>query len=98
MPATRTLLVHMFVALTALAPQGATAEPPPVVDYAESRHVDAWLRHPVFGDPSFDAFERAPGNPIHRGTPDFAWPVNTFLFIDPPSGNWYAYVGDYKEN
>ena len=65
------------------------------VDYAESRHVDSWLRHPVYGDPSFDSFERAPGNPIHRGSPPFEWPVNGFFFADPASGNWYVYVGDY---
>ena len=65
------------------------------VDYAESRHVDSWLRHPVYGDPSFDSFERAPGNPIHRGSPPFEWPVNGFFFADPVSGNWYVYVGDY---
>ena len=65
------------------------------VDYAESRHADAWLRHPVYGDPSFDSFSRLPGNPIHRGAPPFEWPVNGFLFDDPVSGNWYVYVGDY---
>ncbi len=64
-------------------------------DFARSRHVDAWLRHPVYGDPSFDAFERIPGNPIHRGTPPFEWPVNGFLFQDPVSGHHYIYVGDY---
>ncbi|MBI3849307.1 MAG: hypothetical protein HY298_03295 [Verrucomicrobia bacterium] len=65
------------------------------LDYAESRHVDLWLRHPVFGDPSFDSFKRASGNPIHRGSPPFEWPVNGFFFADPVSGNWYVYVGDY---
>ena len=65
------------------------------VDYAESRQVDLWLRHPVYGDPSFDSFERAPGNPIHRGSPPFEWPVNGFFFADPVSGNWYIYIGDY---
>ncbi len=66
-------------------------------DYADARYVDQWLRHPVYGDPSFDAFERLPGNPIHRGRPPFEWPVNSFLFPDPVSGNFYAYVGDYCE-
>ena len=64
-------------------------------DFARSVHVDAWLRHPVYGDPSFDAFERLPGNPIHRGAPPFEWPVNGFLFRDPVSGHSYIYVGDY---
>jgi hypothetical protein len=67
----------------------------PEVDYAEPRHVDLWLRHPVFGDPSFDAFERVPGNPIHTGTSLYGWPVNGFFFPDPLSGNWYIYIGDY---
>ena len=64
-------------------------------DYAESRFVDMWLRHPVFGEPSFDSFERRPGNPILTGAPPYGWPVNGFLFFDPVSGNWYIYVGDY---
>lgn len=64
-------------------------------DYADSRNAAAWLRHPVYGDPSFDSFERTPGNPIHRGSAPFEWPVNGFLFLDPVSGNWYVYVGDY---
>jgi len=71
------------------------ASAPVTVDYAESRYVDSWLRHPVFGDPSFDSFVRQPGNPIHRGAPPYEWPVNGFLFRDPPSGHWYIYVGDY---
>ena len=65
------------------------------LDYAESRFVDSWLRHPVYGDPSFDAFERAPGNPVHTGAPPFAWPVNGFFFADPRGGGWYLYIGDY---
>lgn len=65
------------------------------VDFAEGRRADDWLRHPVYGDPSFDAFERLPGNPIHRGTPPFEWPVNGFLFADPISGRWYVFVGEY---
>jgi len=66
-----------------------------VTDYAESRHLNDWLRHPVYGDPSFDAFERLPGNPIHRGAPPFEWPVNGFFFDDPVSRHWFLYVGDY---
>ena len=74
---------------------GACQAQVPEVDYAQSRYVDLWLRHPVFGDPSFDAFERMPGNPIHTGAPPYGWPVNGFLFLDPVSGNWYSYIGDY---
>lgn len=66
-------------------------------DFARSRYADTWLRHPVYGDPSFDAFERVPGNPIHRGAPPFEWPVNGFLFHDPVSGHGYIYVGDYTQ-
>jgi len=64
-------------------------------DYALSNQRDAWLRHPVLGDPSFDAFQRHPANPLHRGAPPLEWPVNGFLFRDPPSGHWYVYVGHY---
>jgi hypothetical protein len=67
------------------------------VDYAESRHAGLWLHHPVYGGPSFDAFVHAPHNPLHRGAPPFEWPVNSFFFGDPVSGNWYIYVGDYPE-
>ncbi len=66
-----------------------------VSDYALAAERDAWLRHPVLGDPSFDAFERHPCNPIRRGAPPHEWPVNGFLFRDPQSGHWYVYVGHY---
>lgn len=73
--------------------------PPPdrrgTIDFALSAQADAWLRHGVLGDPSFDSFERRAGNPIVRGKPPFNWPVNGFLFQDPKSGYWYAYVGHY---
>jgi hypothetical protein len=65
------------------------------VDYAESRHAGLWLQHPVYGGPSFDAFVHSSQNPLHRGAPPFEWPVNSFFFADPVSGNWYIYVGDY---
>lgn len=64
-------------------------------EYADSRQAEQWLRHPVYGDPSFDAFTRVPGNPILRGSTPFEWPVNGFLFHDPVGGHDYAYVGDY---
>jgi hypothetical protein len=67
------------------------------VDYAESRHAGLWLQHPVYGGPSFDAFVHSPQNPLHRGAAPFEWPVNSFFFADPVSGNWYIYVGDYPE-
>jgi hypothetical protein len=65
------------------------------VDYADSRWVDLWLRHPVYGDPSFDSFEHVAGNPVFRGSPPLEWPVNGFFFQDPLSANWYLYIGDY---
>ena len=65
------------------------------IDYADSRFVDSWLRHPVYGDPSFDSFKRFSGNPVHTGAPRFGWPVNGFFFADPAGGNWYLYIGDY---
>jgi hypothetical protein len=82
-------------ALLLVLPAGALAAVG--VDYAESRHAGLWLQHPVYGGPSFDAFVHAPRNPVHRGAPPFEWPVNSFFFPDPVSGNWYLYVGDYCE-
>jgi hypothetical protein len=67
------------------------------VDYADSRYAGLWLQHPVYGGPSFDAFVHSPRNPLHRGAAPFEWPVNSFFFADPVSGNWYIYVGDYSE-
>lgn len=67
------------------------------IDYALGANADAWLRHPILGDPSFDTFRRSPGNPFVRGVAPFAWPVNVSLLIDPVSGRWYAYVGFYHE-
>jgi hypothetical protein len=64
-------------------------------EFADSRQAEQWLRHPVYGDASFDAFERVPGNPIFRGSAPFEWPVNGFLFHDPVGGHDYAYIGDY---
>lgn len=64
-------------------------------DLATSRHLDQWLHHPVIGDPSWDSFQREAGNPIYTGKPPYLWPVNGFLFRDPPSGRWYAYISLY---
>ena len=78
-------------ALLAALPAGGLAAAG--VDYAESRHAGLWLQHPVYGGPSFDAFVHAPQNPLHRGAAPYEWPVNSFFFADPVSGNWYIYVG-----
>ncbi|MEI6390062.1 MAG: hypothetical protein WCT12_03060 [Verrucomicrobiota bacterium] len=88
-------LNKLFFLLALAASFADAARAVSAVDYAESRQVDAWLRHPVYGDPSFDSFERAPGNPVHTGTPPLEWPVNGFFFPDPASGNWYLYIGAY---
>jgi len=84
-----------WLGLLLLAAAAASADITKTVDYALIEHQAAWLRHPVYGDPSFDAFERADGNPIHRGTPPYEWPVNGFLFEDPVSRHWFLYVGNY---
>jgi len=67
------------------------------VDLATAAQADAWLRHPVLGDPSFDAFERVTGQPLYRGQPPRSWAVNGFLFDDPQGGGLFAYVGRYPE-
>jgi hypothetical protein len=65
------------------------------VDYALARRREDWLHHPAIGDPSWDTFEREPGNPILTGSDPWTWPVNGFLFRDPPSGRWYCFVSVY---
>jgi len=83
------LLLSLVISSGSVTGQAAS------IDFADPARLNSWLRHPVYGDPSFDSFERLPGNPIHRGAPPFEWPVNGFLFEDPRSGNWYVYVGLY---
>lgn len=89
-------MISLFIITAACLSQSAptTGE---IVDFADASHRDAWIRHPVWGDPSFDTFERLPGNPVLRGSPPYDWPVNGFLFEDPPSGNWYLYAGNYLD-
>ncbi len=84
------ILPLAFIAL--MCASSIRAEP---IDFADSAHVDDWFRHPVFGDPSFDSFERLPGNPIFRGAAPLEWPVNGFFLDDPISHHWYVYVGEY---
>lgn len=67
-------------------------------DYAQVAFKDKWLSHPVLGDPSFDAFERAKNNPICRGADGLEWPVNGFILKDPVSKHWFVYVGHYPRN
>ncbi len=89
-------LLHGFLlaASVAVTPPAHGAD---VVDYALGVHADAWLTHPVLGEASFDNFERAKGNPLCRGKSPYEWPVNGFLYSDPESGKWFAYVGNYRE-
>ena len=82
----------ILLILAGVGAQGTTA------DFASSSHRDDWVRNTVLGDPSFDSFQRMPGNPIYRGAPPFEWPVNGFLFEDPRSGDWFVYIGLYAKN
>lgn len=68
-----------------------------MIDYAQFKQLDSWLRHPFIGEPSFDTCVRDSANPIHRGEPGLEWPVNGSLMEDPVSGNWFAYVGRYPQ-
>ncbi|MBI2422372.1 MAG: hypothetical protein HYV27_06045 [Candidatus Hydrogenedentes bacterium] len=73
------------------------ALPASAEDFASVPNKDAWLRHPVYGDASFDNFTHHPGNPVLRGAPPLEWPVNGFLFEDPVSTHWFLYVGHYPK-
>jgi hypothetical protein len=83
------------IAARPAVPLGAPITTPPAIDYALPARRTDWLSHPVLGDLSFDAFVRRPRNPVLRGRPPVAWPVNGFLFIDPVSGDWFVYAGVY---
>ncbi len=87
------LTVAMVRPLDAAVAEGDDAMK--TMDFALGANRDAWLRHPVYGDPSFDTFERLPGNPVVAGEEPYEWPVNGSLFKDPVSGNWYLYAGLY---
>ena len=91
----RIVVIATLTLSTVATPETASAASPLVIDYAESHHVNAWLQDTVFGGPSFDAFERLPGNPVHTGTAPYEWPVNGSLFRDPVSKDWFAYIGEY---
>lgn len=89
-------MIYFILAMTAIC-AGAEPVSEPSVDFASLSSRELWTRHPVWGDPSFDTFERLPGNPVVRGAPPYDWPVNGFFFEDPPTGHWYLYVGNYLE-
>lgn len=65
-------------------------------DYAKTAHMDAWLRHPVLGDPSFDTFQRL-GETVHRSEAPYEWAVNGSIFRDH-DGTWYYYAGLYAHD
>lgn len=64
-----------------------------IINYASTAHKNAWLRHPVLGDPSFDTFERL-CDAVHLSAPPYEWAVNGSLFCDF-DGTWYYYAGLY---
>lgn len=84
-----------FFDFNRITPQGYFK--PQTRDFAESKFRADWLQHSVLGGPSFDSFERLPGNPIFRGEAPLEWPVNGFFFIDPVSGDFFVYVGAYAK-
>ncbi len=88
-------LFAIFLFIVTIACEGVD---PPKTDYALGFRRDAWLHHPVLGDPSFDLFKRYSQNPLQRGTSPLEWPVNGFYFEDPKSGNEYVYAGQYRKN
>ncbi len=67
-------------------------------DFALPDSKNKWSHHYAYGSPSWDNFERFPNNPVSTGSKGKEWPVNGFLFSDPVSGNWYLYVGEYRQN
>lgn len=90
--------IYRIAFITALVTMSSTtAICSRVVDYADSKYNADWTHHPVFGEASFDSFERLPGNPVCRGNAEFKWPVNGSLFKDPVSGDWFLYVGWYMD-
>ena len=64
------------------------------IDYAKTEHRNAWLRHPILGDPSFDSFEKL-GETVHQSEAPYDWAVNGSLFRDPKDGAWHYLAGLY---
>jgi len=69
----------------------------PVTDFAKMQNMEAWLRHPVLGDPSFDNFTKL-GQTVHRSEKPFEWAVNGSIFSDPKTGWWYYYIALYPKD
>jgi sialate O-acetylesterase len=80
------------------APSFSSDTTAPQHNYAAISHKNDWTHHYALGSPSWDAFERFPGNPVFKGRKGMEWPVNGFLFKDPQKGSWYLYIGEYREN
>lgn len=68
------------------------------IDFARQAQREAWLAHPTLGEASFANIVRRPHNPIYRGQLPREWAVNGFLFQDPVSQAWFAYIGEYPEH
>lgn len=90
----RVLLIFLIIAIVLIL-LWLRSWTDPGSDFALAQYRERWLQHPVIGAPSWDTFQREPGNPIFQGSGNLLWPVNGFLFRDPPSQKWYAYVGLY---
>lgn len=66
------------------------------MNFALKEQVDAWLHHPVLGDPSFDSFVHR-RDPVLVSQPPFEWTVNGSLFRDPATGKWLLQAGHYAD-
>ncbi len=66
------------------------------MNFALKEQVDAWLHHPVLGDPSFDSFVHR-RDPVLVSRPPYEWTVNGSLFRDPATGKWFLQAGHYAQ-
>lgn len=94
--------MHVGVVVAALlvaAAAAAAASLPPPLDLAEpADSLRYWLQHPTLGEAGFDSTVQHASNPIYKGRPPWAWPVNGILggsFRNKPT---VMYIGLYREN
>ena len=90
-------LLASLAAADAAEAQARSSLSASAIDLAHVAQRDHWIHHPVLGDPSWDAFRRIPGNPVRRGRSPYEWPVNGFFFEDPVSGDWFLFIGLYRQ-